>query len=56
MSSFYMACLFLMEALLDVKHQQDNHVRLGQSSQKLQQVCTLSAKKAVVEWMVEDST
>jgi hypothetical protein len=41
---------------MGAEHQQENHVRLGQSSRKLQQVCTLSAKKAVVEWMVEDST
>jgi hypothetical protein len=41
---------------MDAEHQQEYNDRQGQSLLKLQQVCTLSAKKAVVEWMVEDST
>jgi hypothetical protein len=41
---------------MDAEQEQDNNDRQGQSSRSLQQVCILSAKKAVVEWMVEDST
>jgi hypothetical protein len=41
---------------MDAEQQQENNNRQGQPSRNLQQVYTLSAKKVVVEWMVEDST
>jgi hypothetical protein len=41
---------------MDAEHQQENNDRQGQSSRKLQQVRILFTKKAMVEWMVKDST
>ena len=41
---------------MEVEHQQENNRHEGRPSQKLQHVCTLSAKKKVVEWMIEDAT
>ena len=41
---------------MEAEHQQENNRQEGRPSQKLQHVCILSAKKKVVEWMVEDAT
>ena len=41
---------------MEVEYQQENNRQEGRPSRKLQHVCTLSAKKKVVEWMIEDAT
>ena len=41
---------------MEAEHQQQNNRQEGRPSQKLQHVCTLSTKKKVVEWRIEDAT